>query len=114
MKDGDYMFLFREFLIYRDIYIGYILNVFYNLFLDVLNEVFNIVNDFVNGMFQQGGIVLFKIFLNDVVVFNLDFVLEYFNVLDLDKYFRYLVGKYYNVVEFFFYFVNYFDFVMIK
>lgn len=113
-KDGDYMSLSREFLIYRDIHTGHILNVFQNPFSDVPNEVFNIANDPVNGMFQQGGIVPFKIFPNDVVVFNLDFVLEYPNALDPDKYSRYSAGKYYNAVELFSYFANYSDLAMTK
>nr|XP_022336801.1 uncharacterized protein LOC111133042 [Crassostrea virginica] len=106
-NDGGYTSLSREFLVYRDIHTQQILQVFQNPYTGVPNEVFYVQNDPVNGFFQLGDIIPFKRFSRDNVVFNLDFVLEYPNALDPDKYSRYSAGKFYNSAELFSYFGNY-------
>ncbi|XP_062588859.1 uncharacterized protein LOC134250512 [Saccostrea cucullata] len=105
--DGNYMSLSREFLVYRDIHTGHILQVFQNPFSGVPNEVFYVSNDPVNGEFQLGSLTPFILLSENVVAFNLDFVLEYPNALDPEKYPKFSAGKFYNSVELFSYFANY-------
>ncbi|XP_061194781.1 uncharacterized protein LOC133202939 [Saccostrea echinata] len=105
--NGDYMSLSREFVVYRDIHTGHILQVFQNPYSGIPNEVFYVANDPVNGEFQLGDITPFILLKKNVVAFNLDFVLEYPNALDPGNYPKYSAGKFYNSAELFSYFANY-------
>ncbi|XP_033724504.1 uncharacterized protein LOC117314545 [Pecten maximus] len=106
-KEGNYLSLSVELVVYRDPVTSEILTVWVNPITSNPNEVFVVQNDPVNGVLVLGDILNTVRAASDQVAFELNIDLSYPNVLDTLKYPKFSAGDTYNGTELATYFTNY-------
>ncbi|XP_060067931.1 uncharacterized protein LOC132548127 [Ylistrum balloti] len=106
-KEGNYMSLSCEFVVYRDPVTSEILKVWMNPMTSQPNEVFAVQNDPVDAVFVLGDVIKTVHASSEQLAFELNIDLSYPNVLGPQKYPKFSAGDTYKGTELFTYLSNY-------